>query len=107
MEEVPTAFPETRAPEMHPMEPSRPEQEEMAAVDWEKKMRPVFDNIDLDKSGTITQAEYVAFLKKSGMQYDAANVNADMDPMDADKDGKITFKEFVNFYKADYEKHHK
>ncbi|XP_061415638.1 uncharacterized protein LOC133347409 [Lethenteron reissneri] len=76
-------------------------------MDWEKKMRPVFDNIDLDKSGTITQAEYATFLKKSGMQYDAANVNADMDPMDADKDGKITFKEFVNFYKADYEKHHK
>ncbi|XP_078712392.1 NXPE family member 3-like [Lampetra fluviatilis] len=31
MEEVPTVFPETRAQEMHPVEPSRPEQEEMAA----------------------------------------------------------------------------
>ncbi|XP_075920930.1 uncharacterized protein LOC142923835 [Petromyzon marinus] len=32
MEEDPATFPETGAPEMRPVEPSRPEQEEMAAV---------------------------------------------------------------------------
>ncbi|CAM9458186.1 unnamed protein product [Lampetra fluviatilis] len=32
MEEVPAMFPETGAPERRPVEPSRPEQEEMAAV---------------------------------------------------------------------------
>ncbi|KAG6524429.1 calcium-dependent protein kinase 12-like [Zingiber officinale] len=58
-------------------------------------LKQMFNNIDTDRSGTITMEELKVGLKKLGSKLSEAEIKQLMDSADVDKSGTIDYHEFV------------
>ena len=62
-----------------------------------KKLQSVFNEIDVDKSGTVSLTEFSQACKKISIHVGDDELN-DFRKSNASRDGELTFNEFSNFY---------
>ena len=60
-----------------------------------KASRELFDEIDADKSGSISAAELEMLYKKMGLAFTDADIKQLIQEVDTDNSGQIEFDEFI------------
>ena len=65
----------------------------------EKKIKAIFNDIDKDKSGSITNDELVEALRKANPALDEGDVRAMVQESDENGDGVVDYMEFSWFMK--------
>jgi predicted MarR family transcription regulator len=66
------------------------------------ELSQIFDEIDVDKSGSIDLKELDQALKKTHQKFGRIQLDAMMNSVDANHDGKISREEFLNVCHAEH-----
>ena len=64
-----------------------------------KKMRKLFDEMDMDASGTLSQGEIQRLVRSMGDRMSAAQIRTAMTKMDPEMRGEVTFERFVRWWR--------
>jgi len=76
------------------------EEDEKSFEAYHEKLLNTFQQIDLDKNGTIDSKELTAALKMIDKTANEEQVSKRMNKYDVDKDGKVNFEEFENLVES-------
>lgn len=76
------------------------EEDEKSFEAYHEKLLNTFQQIDLDKNGTIDSKELTAALQMIDKTANEEQVSKRMNKYDVDKDGKVNFEEFENLVES-------